>query len=578
MLPGHRLGAAGLVSLLSLDSVLGGVSIALILPLSSIMLGTTPAVGAAAKLYDVLESAAHALGHSITAPLLLLFFAAVLLGKAVLSFFSKVAGFWYSQAILHDWLDRLFASYIRRDVSVAQTEMRGHAINIVSREIHQAFGYIVNDVTFSAALIAFLVQFVIMSLVNINIVIAGSLVGLLMYFAVFRPLVKMSHRVGVMTLDGNKSMIERFVQTLNNLRDVKLLQLEDQKIAEVQAANLSLHRLEMKFGIIRSAPSTALELFFALGIAAFGVAISFYSGDEVNRLLGETAFFVVGTYRLVGFASTMTTEWVRRANRKSSFDAVMVELQRLSVDDAEAENLPIDELRSDIEIRNLSYATGTGEPIFSDASGRILRGRINVIYGGSGSGKTTLLDLLTRLREPPAGAIFANGQDATRFLRDDWMPLFGYVSQEPTLFAGTLRDNIVLGRKTVEAGDVEWALEHAMAHEFVNAKNSESQFWVEEGGVNLSGGQRRRIAIARALATRPDVLILDEATQGVEIGVERDLMGKLARTGLTIIVVSHRLETAELADQILHLKDGRLSVVASMSELESLSAQRSRVA
>jgi ATP-binding cassette subfamily C protein len=569
-LPGHRLAAMALVALFCADSFLGGISIALVIPLTNVMLGGQVTGSGLQFVNDLLQAAGAKLGIPVDATLLLMLFASILIAKAILSLVVQFASVWYGQRLLRGWLNRLFFAYITRDISAAQTDLRGRAVNIVTREAHHAYGFVLNEIGLTVAAIAFLVHLATMSAVNIQVVFVGVVCSAVVYLLVFRPLLKVSHRIGLKSLSGNQGLVERFVQTLSNLRDVQLLQLEEQKLKEMRDHNDALHRLELVFGWVRAAPAASLELFFALGIAAFSVIVVLYGGSGMNAMLGEMAFFLVGTYRLLGFASTMATEWVRCANRKSSFDAMMGELSRLESIPERAGGMPVQDLRSDIEIRNLSYSPSEGELLFDNVSARILRGRINVLYGASGSGKTTLLDFLCRLREPPEATIFANGRDVTTFQHRDWMKLFGYVSQEPKLFVDTLYNNVALGRDGVGAEDVRWALEHAAATEFVSAKTDAGSIHVEEDGANLSGGQRRRIAIARALATRPKVLILDEATQAIEISLEQDLLRGLALTGITVLVVSHRLETADFADQILHLRDGRIEVLSARAALEAL--------
>lgn len=560
--------AVGVFALLCLDALAGGFSVAMLLPLVNAMLGTVPPPGPIAMLYGAVEGLARVVGATMGPAFLVFFFSVVLLIKAALSLLTQIATTWFGQTLLRDWRERLFGGYIGRDLSIAQAELRGHAVNVITREAPQAHGYVLNMIGLAANGLTLLVQLTLMTIVNAQLVAIGVAVGVFIYFALFRYLVKTSHRLGLRTLEKSKSMVERFVQTLSNLRDVQLLQIENRKVGEMRSDNKALYRAEMRFGLVRAAPAIAVEMLFALGIAVFGLAIAVQSGSSVNHLLTEAVFFIAATYRLLGSISAMATDWVRIANRRSSFDALMTELRRFHASPLLTKGRTVRSLDTDVEIRELSYSTSQGMPIFKAASAIIPRGQITVLFGPSGSGKTTLLDLISRLHEPPAATIVANGQDVTLFERTSWMRLFGYVSQEPTLFADTLYNNVALGRPGVGDQEVQWALNVAAVSDFVDGRSDPNQIWLEENGANLSGGQRRRVAIARALVTRPAVLMLDEATQAVEIAMERDFLRRLSQIGTTVLIVSHRLETADFADHILFLKEGSLSVVQSKTELE----------
>jgi ATP-binding cassette subfamily C protein len=183
--------------------------------------------------------------------------------------------------------------------------------------------------------------------------------------------------------------------------------------------------------------------------------------------------------------------------------------------------------------------------------------------GGSGEGKTTLVDLLVGLLKPASGEVLIDDTPLKGHRRTTWRRSIGYVPQEVLLFHDTIQRNVTLGAEAVTREDVEWALEAAGALEFVRALPEGLDQVVGERGTELSGGQRQRISIARAIVTRPDLLILDEATTALDPETERsvcDALRRLAET-ITIVAISHQPAIKAVADQILEVSGGEVSEV-----------------
>jgi len=187
-------------------------------------------------------------------------------------------------------------------------------------------------------------------------------------------------------------------------------------------------------------------------------------------------------------------------------------------------------------------------------------GECIAVVGASGAGKTTLLRALLRLLDPQSGAILVDGVPLQELDLDWWRRQIAYVPQEPTLFPGSVLENIRLGRGDASPEEVEAAAREARAQAFIEQLPRGYATPVGEGGRPLSGGQRQRLAIARALVRRAPLLILDEPTVRLDAEADRDVslaLRDLAR-GRRALIVAHRLSTAELADRIVVLAGGRV--------------------
>ncbi|KAK6172116.1 hypothetical protein SNE40_018066 [Patella caerulea] len=197
------------------------------------------------------------------------------------------------------------------------------------------------------------------------------------------------------------------------------------------------------------------------------------------------------------------------------------------------------------------------------------RGQTIALVGSSGCGKSTTVQLLQRFYDPQDGSITIDGNDL-KDLNVEWLRKhIGIVSQEPTLFATTIAENIRYGRDDVTDAEIEQATRKANAHDFISQLPEKYETLVGERGAQLSGGQKQRIAIARALVRDPKILLLDEATSALDTESESIVQEALdkAREGRTTLVIAHRLSTIKNADHIYSLKDGQVVEEGSHDEL-----------
>jgi len=233
-----------------------------------------------------------------------------------------------------------------------------------------------------------------------------------------------------------------------------------------------------------------------------------------------------------------------------------------------ADAVKITGIRHGIRIAKLSFSYGR-EPVLRDVSVDVKKGEMVAIVGATGSGKTTLADLLLRFYDPDAGAIEVDGTDLRRITRASWLERVAVVTQDPFLFAGTIRDNIAYGRPGASEADLLEAARVAHVDEFLGRFPSGWDTDVGDAGTLLSGGQRQRITIARAVLKNPEVLIFDEATSALDAKSERLVQdaidGLLA--GRTTFVIAHRLSTVRHADKILVLEHGAVAEIGTHEEL-----------
>ena len=208
-----------------------------------------------------------------------------------------------------------------------------------------------------------------------------------------------------------------------------------------------------------------------------------------------------------------------------------------------------------------AYPSRPGHAVLTDVTAVLRRGTITALVGPTGSGKSTIASLLLGLYAPQTGAVRINGQDLRRLRLGDWRGRVGYVSQDVFVFNTTIRENIALGDESVSPARIEAAARTAQLHEFIASLPDGYETTVGDRGVRLSGGQCQRLAIARAILRRPEVLIFDEATSALDNLTERavyEAIGSLSHDAV-VVVIAHRLSTIREADQILVLESGRVT-------------------
>ena len=222
-----------------------------------------------------------------------------------------------------------------------------------------------------------------------------------------------------------------------------------------------------------------------------------------------------------------------------------------------------------IRFEKISFSYKPGTPVLRNVSFEIHKGEALAIIGPSGVGKTTLADLLLRLLQPSDGVIAVDGVPVEDISLPAWRTHVGYVPQDPFLLNDTIFNNVAFYNERVTKTDVEKALKDAALWETVRELPRGLDTPVGERGLALSAGQRQRIAVARALVRKPDLLILDEATSALDVQSEQAILGTLERLRgkVTMIIIAHRLSTVRQADELLVLEKGSVAEYGTPDEL-----------
>lgn len=218
---------------------------------------------------------------------------------------------------------------------------------------------------------------------------------------------------------------------------------------------------------------------------------------------------------------------------------------------------------------HFSYKHGSGEEVLSDIDLSIASGEIIGVIGGTGSGKTSFANLISRLYDVDAGSVTVGGHDVRQYDLEVLRDQVAVVLQKNILFSGTILDNLRWGNEDATEEECIEACRQACADEFIERFPDKYNTWIEQGGSNVSGGQKQRLCIARALLKKPKVLILDDSTSAVDTATDANIRRSFAETipGTTNIIIAQRISSIQHADKILVLDGGKISGFASHDEL-----------
>ncbi len=233
--------------------------------------------------------------------------------------------------------------------------------------------------------------------------------------------------------------------------------------------------------------------------------------------------------------------------------------------------------RGSVEFRNVSFRysrTGNGEDVLRHISFTAEPGQTVAIVGGTGAGKSSLVNLIPRFYDVSEGAVLVDGVDVRDYRIEDLRAAVGMVLQNNVLFSGTIRENIAWGKADATDEEIIAALKNAQAWDFVSQMPQGLDTYIQQGGTNVSGGQKQRLCIARAMLKHPAILILDDSTSAVDSDTEGRIRASFSRelADTTVLIIAQRISSVVGADKIVVLDEGGVEAVGTHQQLMASSA------
>lgn len=357
-------------------------------------------------------------------------------------------------------------------------------------------------------------------------------------------------------------------EQITGLRVVRAFVREDHETKRFDEANQKLTVVGLKVGNLFILMGPIIGMIMHIATAA----VLWFGGHRVDQGLVEvgalTAFM---QYLLQILAAVMM----------GTFMAMMIPRAMVCADrigEVLDTDPSMDEAHQDgaspqdgtVEFRDVSFGyEGAEEPVLRNLNFTALPGQTTAIIGATGSGKTTLLNLIPRLYDATSGEVFVGGVPLSELSRAQISQAVASVPQRPYLFSGTVSTNLKFGAQNATDDELWRALDIAQAKSFVEAREGQLESRIAQGGTNVSGGQRQRLCIARAIAAQPEIYLFDDSFSALDVATDARLRAALKEPtkDATVIIVAQRVSTITTADQILVLEDGEIVARGTHTEL-----------
>lgn len=462
----------------------------------------------------------------------------------------------------------LYASFAATGWPLQNEERDGHLQELLFTCASQATNAVQSAILSFASLVSLVALIISALIVNGMVTIIVILVMLGIGIAV-RPLSLMARKMSAQTAEANLELTTVVNQRVNLAQEILIFDVAEEVRGRFEAITNRISRLGLHRTVIaRAVPALYRDgaLILLLGLLAGFTAAGLAKVAELGAVILILA-------RTLSFAQSVQSTvqqlhdalpWTEKIWEKEAMYAAA----RLVREGAALGSIET------IEMREVNYAYQAGYPVLQQISFSSMRGESIGIIGPSGSGKSTLVQLLLRLRLPSGGRYLVNGCDACSYRTSDWYRHIAYIPQESRVFRGTVTENIAFFRPGLSQEQIERAARLAHIHDDIMAWPLGYQTLVGDRGGTISGGQRQRLVIARALVFEPDLIVLDEPTSALDPISEALFQATIAslKGRVMLFIVAHRLNTLQHCDRLMVIDGGVLAAFDAPEFLASTSS------
>ncbi len=409
--------------------------------------------------------------------------------------------------------------------------------------------------------VAIYIRWQLAMILIIAVPVIALVIGLLMKvcMGLFRA---MQHRLDLLN--------ETVQENLTSIRVVKSYVREEFEKEKFKTSNdnFTTAGMNVSLRIILMQPA------MMLGVSISTVLILYLGGQTVLRgdleigLLSSLLNYVLMVLMSVMMVAMCLLMYTRaKACAQRIFEVIDTEPD---IQDGSAPALP--EQAGQVEFRDVSFkydASGTGDNVLSHISFTAKPGQVIAVIGGTGEGKSTLVNLIPRFYDATEGEVLVDGINVKDYPLEDLRHRIGMVLQNNVLFSGTIRENLLWGNPDATEEEVIQAAKDAQAYDFILSFPKGFDTWLEQGGVNVSGGQKQRLCIARAMLRKPSILILDDSTSAVDSATEALIRESFHENlkDTTVFLIAQRISSVRDADQIIILDDGEVADIGTHDQL-----------
>lgn len=475
-----------------------------------------------------------------------------------------------STRLLQAYLNRPYAFYLNKNTAELQSK--------IVMEVGQLCSSVILPLnTLMSRVAVVIVIFILLLIVDVktSLIIIGSL-GFA-YLVAFYLRKGILHSLGQKRIQVNLARFRSLSDALQGIKTSKIYHATEYFYSRYEKASLEYSKIHPRVQLISIMPKAIIEIIAFGGIIA-AIIFMLFRGQDITDSLPTITLYALAGYRLLPSLQTIFASGTKLKHSLPVIDEVYDDLhfndQFLS---QKNEFIEIGPFNDKIEVKNLSYSYEESErKILNDVSFAINKGETAAFIGSTGDGKTTLIDLLVGMLETKNNEISIDGVELVKENVHLWQKQIGYVQQSVFLFDDTIKSNIAIGKSVdeIDMDRIEKVAKLANIHDFIMTELEDGyDSFVGERGVRMSGGQKQRLGIARALYNEPRILVLDEATSALDGVTESKVIDSLKSLDeeMSIIIIAHRLSTVKHADCIFLLKKGVIVEQGSYQQLEATS-------
>ncbi|RJR38283.1 MAG: ABC transporter ATP-binding protein [Desulfobacteraceae bacterium] len=473
-----------------------------------------------------------------------------------------------TQGLFHDIRSESFRRFVRADMIFYDNYGVGRLINVLTTDGIRAGSGVFTFFNFVFACLIFCVYVVFLLILSWGMTLFAMAI-LASVGLVLRSRIAYSEKIGKKVSARNEEISSSMVERLTGIRLLKLLATERSEIDLVSGISKKIRSDMYELSKIKA----KLEFMVDPMVISAGLAILYFSVEIFQMSLAETGIFVFVLLRLMPY----TKDIIHSRQELAGFIGSIVRVKEM-VHAAERACLIEGGIVTDVKLDRairlddvcFSYEE-KGDPVLKNVTVAIPAGKITAIVGRSGAGKSTLIDLIPRLRTPISGSIFLDDRSIEDFDLKALRRSIAFVSQECFLFNDTIEKNIRYSRPGSTEEEVISAARAAYAHHFIAELPAGYKTVVGDRGLKMSGGQRQRLALARALLQSATIIILDEPTSSLDSESEKYIQAAIrdirSQEKKTLIIIAHRLSTIKNADQIIVIDRGEIVECGNHCEL-----------
>lgn len=367
-------------------------------------------------------------------------------------------------------------------------------------------------------------------------------------------------KINLEQMEAEARLNSHIIESLKGIETIKVHAAEEKSIEKLENEYIRNLRIAFKEGVLSNIQGSISGVVSSVGnlVLMYIGARMIMNGDiTLGSLMAFSTlsgYFMDPIGRLIGLQLSIQEASI---SLKRISEIYEVEKEQ---EETETEKIKIEKIDGDIELNNITFRYGSRSPVLNNISIKIPKGKKVALVGESGSGKTTISKLLLKYYTPEEGKIIINGYNIEELDLYNLRENISYVPQNVELFSGSIRENITLGKSNASYEEIKGACENAGCKEFIEKLPGKYDTFLEEAGGGLSGGEKQRIAMARALIKKPSFLILDEATSNLDFISEAKIFDTLFKKGknITMLMIVHRLSTIRSCDIIYVMDKGKI--------------------